>query len=42
MNEQIIDIDNIKQFTDQCFDKDNDKAARIVEGILKRQITKNV
>jgi hypothetical protein len=34
MNEQIMDIDNIKQFTDQCFDKDNDKAARIVKGIL--------
>jgi len=30
MNEQIINIDNIKQFTDQCFDKDNDKAAKIV------------
>jgi len=34
MNEQIITKDNIKQFTDQCFDKDNDKAARIVKGIL--------
>jgi len=34
MNEQIINIDNIKQFTDQCFDRDNDKAARIVKGIL--------
>ncbi|HGJ64765.1 TPA: hypothetical protein ENS27_05165 [bacterium] len=34
MNEQIINIDNIKQFTDQCFDKDNDKAAKIVKGIL--------
>ena len=34
MNEQIITIDNIKKFTDQCFDRDNDKAARIVKGIL--------
>ena len=34
MNEQIINIDNIKQFTDQCFDKENDKAAKIVKGIL--------
>lgn len=34
MNEQIITINNIKQFTDQCFDRDNDKAARIVKGIL--------
>lgn len=34
MNEQIITKDNIKQFTDQCFDKENDKAARIVKGIL--------
>jgi hypothetical protein len=31
MNEQIITKDNIKQFTDQCFDKENDKAARIVK-----------
>ena len=34
MNEQIITIDNIKKFTDQCFDRNNDKAARIVKGIL--------
>ena len=34
MNEQIINIDNIKQFTDQCFDKENDKVAKIVKGIL--------
>lgn len=25
MNEQIANIDNIKRFTDQCFDRDNDK-----------------
>jgi len=34
MNEQIITIDNIEKFTDQCFDRDNDKAACIVKGIL--------
>lgn len=34
MNEQIVTKDNIKQFTDQCFDRENDKAARIVKGIL--------
>ncbi len=31
---KIITKDNIKQFTDQCFDKDTDKAAEIVKGIL--------
>ena len=30
----VITKDNIKQFTDQCFDKDNDKAVEIVKGIL--------
>jgi hypothetical protein len=34
MNEQVITKDNIKKFTDQCFDKDNDKSASIVKGIL--------
>jgi hypothetical protein len=34
MNEQVITEDNIKKFTDQCFDKDNDKSASIVKGIL--------
>jgi hypothetical protein len=34
MNERIININNIKAFTDQCFDKENDKASRIVKGIL--------
>ena len=37
MNEQITNIDNIKMFTGQCFDRDNDKAARIVKGILDAQ-----
>ena len=30
----IITINNIKPFTDQCFDRENDKAASIVKGIL--------
>lgn len=34
MNEQVTNINNIKRFTDQCFDKDNDKVASIVKGIL--------
>ena len=37
MNEQIINIDNIKPFTDQCFDRDNDIATRIIKGILDAQ-----
>lgn len=34
MNNQSVSIDNIKQFTDQCFDRDSGKAARIIKGIL--------
>jgi len=34
MNKQIININNIKRFTDQCFDKDSNKAAKIIKGIL--------
>ena len=34
MNEDVTNINNIKKFTDQCFDRDNDKSARIVKGIL--------
>jgi len=34
MNKQIININNIKPFIDQCFDRDSDKAARIIKGIL--------
>jgi len=34
MNEHITTIDNIKKFTDQCFDRDNDIATRIIKGIL--------
>jgi hypothetical protein len=34
MNDDVTTIDNIKKFTDQCFDRDNNKSARIVKGIL--------
>ena len=34
MNEHITTIDNIKKLTDQCFDRDNDIATRIIKGIL--------
>ena len=34
MNRDNATIDNIKQFTDQCFDRDSEKAASIIKGIL--------
>ena len=34
MNKDNATVDNIKQFTDQCFDRDTDKAASIIKGIL--------
>jgi len=34
MNDHVITLYNIKRFTDQCFDKDNDKVAPIIKGIL--------
>ena len=34
MNNQHVSIDNIKEFTDQCFDRDTEKAAIIIKGIL--------
>jgi len=34
MNRDNITIDNIKRFTDQCFDRDSEKAAGIIKGIL--------
>ena len=34
MNKNVITLYNIKRFTGQCFDRDNDKAACIVKGIL--------
>ena len=34
MNNQYVSIDNIKQFTDQVFDRDTEKAASIIKGIL--------
>jgi len=30
----ITTLYNIKRFTDQCFDRDNDKVAPIIKGIL--------
>ena len=34
MNKDNATIDNIKQFTDQCFDRESEKAAGIIKGIL--------
>ncbi|MGQ9610354.1 MAG: hypothetical protein ACUVWN_13725 [bacterium] len=34
MNKNVITLYNIKKFTGQCFDKDNDKVAGIIKGIL--------
>ena len=34
MNKQLITNYNIKRFTDQCFDREKQKAADIVKGIL--------
>jgi hypothetical protein len=34
MNKNVITLYNIKRFTSQCFDKDNDKVASIIKGIL--------
>ncbi|HGJ64506.1 TPA: hypothetical protein ENS27_03855 [bacterium] len=34
MNKNVITLYNIKRFTNQCFDKDNDKVASIIKGIL--------
>jgi len=34
MNNHVITLYNIKKFTDQCFDRDNDKVASIIKGIL--------
>ncbi len=34
MNNHVVTLYNIKRFTDQCFDRDNDKVASIVKGIL--------
>ncbi|MGQ9609175.1 MAG: hypothetical protein ACUVWN_07730 [bacterium] len=34
MNKNVITLYNIKKFTDQCFDKDNDKVVGIIKGIL--------
>lgn len=34
MNNQYVSIDNIKCFTDQCFDRETQQAASIIKGIL--------
>jgi len=34
MNNHVITLYNIKRFTDQCFDRDNNKVASIIKGIL--------
>ncbi len=34
MSNRITTLYNIKRFTDQCFDRESEKAARIVKGIL--------
>jgi len=34
MNIEVTTIDNIKGFTDQCFDRESEKAAEIIKGIL--------
>jgi len=34
MNIEVATIDNIKRFTDQCFDRESQKAAEIIKGIL--------
>ena len=36
MNKNVITLYNIKKFTDQCFDKDNDKVASIIIGEDKK------
>ncbi|MGQ9609466.1 MAG: hypothetical protein ACUVWN_09195 [bacterium] len=34
MNKNVIKLYNIKKFTGRCLDKDNDKVAGIIKGIL--------
>ncbi|MGQ9610859.1 MAG: hypothetical protein ACUVWN_16305 [bacterium] len=34
MNKNVITLYDIKRFTDQCFDRDNDKVVGIIKGIL--------
>jgi hypothetical protein len=37
MSKNVPSIDNIKRFTDQCFDRESEKAAEIIRGILEAQ-----
>jgi len=34
VSKQVITEDNIKRFADQCFDRESEKASRIIKGIL--------
>ncbi len=34
MNMKYVKQSNIKRFTDQCFDRDSEKASSIIKGIL--------
>ena len=34
MNMNYVKQSNIKEFTDQCFDRDSEKASGIIKGIL--------
>lgn len=35
MSKNVPDKDAIKQFTDQCFDRESEKGASIIKGILE-------
>jgi hypothetical protein len=37
MSKQIVSKRNIKRFTDQCFDRESELAARIIKGVLDVQ-----
>jgi len=37
MSKQIVSKRNIKRFTDQCFDRESEQAARIIKGVLDAQ-----
>lgn len=34
MNKRSISMGSIKRFTDQCFDREEEQAARIIKGVL--------
>ena len=37
MSKRIISKRNIKRFTDECFDRESEQAARIIKGVLDAQ-----